>query len=403
MKESAPLLESIQLLDAWLEKNAWQAYEPFDGLRAVYLRPLTLNNKHLRMALQQGVRRFPINLRPLLGISKETSSQGMGFLAEGYLNMYRVSSAREHLDKALFCLDWLTKNISRGYSGYCWGDYFDYQSRLFYTPGGVPTIVWTAHIANAFLDAFELLGDERYMAVARSSCDFILKDLNHYEYGDSVCIGYIPGDSADNNEIHNANMLGATLLSRVYSLTGEAELLYLAKKATKYSVEHQRSDGAWYYAEGASSKWSHNLHWVDNFHTGYILDSLYQYAEYAQDQTYRENLKKGFSFYLNNFFLNDGTPKYYDTKTYPIDIQCAAQSIETLVLLEGLDDSSLALAQKVVSWTIENMQSPAGYFYFRKYKSGIINRTPTLHWGQATMLSAMTALLKKTQGEGPSA
>jgi hypothetical protein len=69
-------------------------------------------------------------------------------------------------------------------------------------------------------------------------------------------------------------------------------------------------------------------------------------------------------------------------------------------LLNELDESSLTLAQKVASWTIENMQDSTGYFYFRKYKSGIINKTPTLHWGQATMLSAMTALLKKTHNAG---
>lgn len=397
MNNGAVLLESFQKLDAWIERNEWKGYEPFDGLRAKYLRPLTFNSKYLRMALQQGVRRFPINLRPLLGISKETSSQGMGYFAKGYLNMHQLYGDTEYLDKALFCLDWLMSNQALGYSGACWGDHFDYQSRLFYTPGGIPTLVWTAHIANAFLDAFELLGDKQYLAVARSSCDFILKDLSQYKSDDYVCIGYIPGDSADNNQVHNANMLGASLLSRVYRITGETELLQLAKKAIKYTVERQRSDGAWYYAEDASSKWSHNFHWIDNFHTGYILDSLYQYAIYTNEQTYRENLAKGFTFYLRNFFVNDGTPKYYDTKTYPIDIQCAAQSIETLVLLRELDESSLELAQKVAAWTIENMQSPDGHFYFRKYKSGIMNKTPTLHWGQATMLSAIAALLRNTQ------
>ena len=29
---------------------------------------------------------------------------------------------------------------------------------------------------------------------------------------------------------------------------------------------------------------------------------------------------KGLSYWLTNFFLEDGTPKYYDDKMYPIDI-----------------------------------------------------------------------------------
>src|SRR5262245_51374359 len=64
------LYESITRLCAWLERNDHQGYDTFDGLNAKLLRPLTFNNKVLRTVLQQGVRRFPINLRPLLGIAK---------------------------------------------------------------------------------------------------------------------------------------------------------------------------------------------------------------------------------------------------------------------------------------------------------------------------------------------
>ena len=41
---------------------------------------------------------------------------------------------------------------------------------------------------------------------------------------------------------------------------------------------------------------------------------------------------------------------------------------------------------------IQNMQDETGYFYFRKYP-GFYNKTETLHWGQATMFSSLSALL----------
>jgi hypothetical protein len=78
------LYESICRLSDWLERNDYQGYDTFDGLNAKLLRPLTLNNKFLRMLLQQGVRRFPINLRPLIGVAKSHSTKGMGFLARGF-------------------------------------------------------------------------------------------------------------------------------------------------------------------------------------------------------------------------------------------------------------------------------------------------------------------------------
>jgi hypothetical protein len=37
------------------------------------------------------------------------------------------------------------------------------------------------------------------------------------------------------------------------------------------------------------------------------------------------------------------------------------------------------------------MQDPSGYFYYRKYPL-ITNKTPTLHWGQATMFAALALL-----------
>jgi hypothetical protein len=58
------------------------------------------------------------------------------------------------------------------------------------------------------------------------------------------------------------------------------------------------------------------------------------------------------------------------------------------------DPDSLALALKVVHWTIQNMQDRTGYFYYRRYSSWLVNKTPTLHWGQATMLCALAGLYK---------
>src|SRR5215469_18136239 len=62
------LHDSICRLSAWLQEHDYRGYDTFDGLSSRLLRPLTFNHGLLRTMLQQGVRRFPINLRPLLGI-----------------------------------------------------------------------------------------------------------------------------------------------------------------------------------------------------------------------------------------------------------------------------------------------------------------------------------------------
>jgi hypothetical protein len=105
-------------------------------------------------------------------------------------------------------------------------------------------------------------------------------------------------------------------------------------------------------------------------------------------------MTRGYTYWKDTFFLPDGTPRYYNHKTLPIDIQCCSQAIDTLVFFAEQDPTSLVLAEKVAAWTIDHMQDRTGYFYYRRYSRRLVNRTPTLHWGQATMLCALANLSK---------
>src|SRR5690348_9709474 len=126
------IYNAIIRLSQWLEINDYRGYDTFDGLNAKFVRPLTFETNLLRIVLQQGVRRFPFNLRPVLGISKERSSKGMGFLARAFLRLHKATGEPAWASKAEFALQWLIDNQSAGYNGACWGNHFDYQSRSTY-------------------------------------------------------------------------------------------------------------------------------------------------------------------------------------------------------------------------------------------------------------------------------
>jgi len=387
-KEQADLksqiYESIRRLSDWLEKNDYRGYDTFDGLSARFLRPLTFENKFLRIALQQGVRRFPINLRPMVGVAKSHSTKAMGFLARGFIRLHQATGDNAWREKAEFALKWLTDNQSTGYSGACWGNHFDYQSRSGYEKKYSPSVVWTSLIGHAFLDGYEHFHNDRYLEVAVSACRHILHDLGTTRE-DSPCIRYFPTSV---HEVHNANTLGASLLARTYSYTGNEAWRAMAEKAVEYTAQHQRPDSSWYYGEAA------NLRWVDNFHTAYVLDCFKYYAAGTGDNRFDKQLTSGYEYWKRTFFLPNGTPKYYNSKTLPLDIQCCSQAIDTLVFFHDRDPESLPLAVKVAEWTIGNMQDSSGFFYYRRYSSWLVNKTPTLHWGQATMMSALSALYK---------
>jgi hypothetical protein len=182
-------------------------------------------------------------------------------------------------------------------------------------------------------------------------------------------------------------MLGSAFLSQVAQITGDSVTRELAREAMLYSCTRQLPDGAWYYGEDPMN------HWIDNFHTGYNLDSLHRYIDASGSSEFTENLKMGYDFFKNHFFEDSGCPKYYYNRMHPIDIQCAEQAIDTLVLFCEEDQDSLKLAEKVAAWTIDNMQGDDGHFYYRIYPGGIKAKAPMIHWGQATMFKSLASLL----------
>ena len=389
MERAVTMVEkSLANLEQWIVDHNYRGYEPFDGLSSV-LRPLTFRNELAERILQQTIRQSPINLRPLFGVKPLDSTKGRGYMAWGYLKMLETRGAAEYREKAIACLEWLIRNKSPFYQDFSWGNHFDYSSRGGQMRKYEPTIVWTSLIGNAFLDAYEILKNERYLEVAQSICDWILA-LPRDVTDDGTCLSYV---KYQKSSIHNSNMLGAAMLVRTATYTGDRSALPLAKEAMRYSCSGQLPDGAWYY--GKAEKY----HWIDNFHTGYNLDSLKCYIECSGDREFESNLQRGYHFFKSHFIEESGRPKYYHDRAYPIDIQCAAQAIDTLVRFSDLDPESDELALRVARWTINNMQDASGYFYYRILPLKKV-KIPMIHWGQATMFKALAHLLTKIRGTG---
>jgi rhamnogalacturonyl hydrolase YesR len=372
--------DSVKRLERWVEDHHYEAYEPFDGLSSP-LRPLTFGNLFLNRLLMQAVRQSPINLRPLVGIRPLPSTKGRGYMAAGYLTFFEQTGDAEYRRKAVACLDWLTQHTSPKFKECSWANHFDFASRGGHYSKNESIIVWTALIGQAFVDAFEALREQRFLDVAESACRWILA-LPRERTESGTCISY---HALGQSSIHNANMLGAAFLARCWRHTGQSEYRDVAREAMRYSCSRQLEDGSWWYAEAPM------YHWIDNFHTGYNLDSLECYIESTGDETYRSATRRGLEFYKRHFFREDGCPRYYHTRTQPIDSQCAAQSIETLSRFADVDDSSLRLAERVALWTIRNMQDRDGHFYYRMYPL-LKAKAPMLHWAQATTYRALALL-----------
>jgi len=381
------LLESIEALTHWVEEHHYRGYDPGDGQMS-FLSYFTGNIHFLRRLLTATVLRTPFHIRPLIGIKPHTSTKGMGYMAWGYVKMYALTGDEGYRHRAESCLEWLMENGSPGYQDYCWGNHFAFSTRGGTIPQLMPTIVWSSLIGLAFVEAYEVLKNPRYLEVAVSTSKWV-KSLPREQTTHGDCLSYVPFRQSS---IHNSNMLGAAFLARTAVHSKDHQSLSVAKDAMTYSCSRQNADGGWFYGAGEKHRW------IDSFHTGYNLDSLKRFIDSTANQEFEQHLRRGFQYFKLHFFDSDGRPKYYHDKAGPVDVQCAAQAIDTLTMFRDMDPESIALAQKVAVWTISNMQAEDGHFYYRDLGWTKI-KTPMFHWGQGTMFKALANCLTAIDDE----
>ncbi|MHB8861483.1 MAG: beta-L-arabinofuranosidase domain-containing protein, partial [Pirellulaceae bacterium] len=305
-------------LEAFVEARDYAGYDPFDALNSPLVRLLTLGTKWGRIGWTQVLRRLPINVRPLLLVPAGHNPKGIGLFLWGYAKRYADDRQPEGFDKIERLLTLLNDHKSTGYHGNCWGYNFDWQSRAAFVPRNTPTIVNSSFIGHALLDTFQYTGNQAALDLALPIADFLLKDLKRKREDDTFCFSYTP---IDDNYVHNANMLGASILVRLYQHTRERRLLDAAHSSLAYSMNHQHADGSWFYAQPKMQNW------IDSFHTGFNLQALRYFLQAGEATEYHDAYDRGVEYYAERFFLSDGTPKYYHDRTYPLDIHAPTQAI----------------------------------------------------------------------------
>ena len=391
------LIDSFQSLRHYCEKEHFKGWDPYDGLNSKVFQalPFFKESALCRLAVIQGFKRLPFNLRKLAMVPKENNAKGIGLFLSGYCNLYKAVSMYPDLEKKLGDLLSIKEQIieianllislqSKGYSGTCWGYNFDWQARrLFLFPKFTPTVVATNFCATALMEAYEITKKRKFLDVALSAADFIITDLHRAEYKDGFLFSYSP--LKGNDTVFNASLLGSRLLSFCYHYTRNEGYKRLAELSVKACCAGQKESGAWIYGMLPVQNW------VDSFHTGYNLDALIAYQELTGDTKYNGNIQKGFDYYIRNFFDTDGIPKYYDNKKFPIDIHCPGQLFVTLHRLHKFEDN-IKLVKKVLDWTAKNMQDKKGYFYYQ-LKSGVSSKISYMRWSNAFMFQALSCCL----------
>lgn len=387
--DDSNLEQIVDDLFAWCRKNDFAGNDPFDALnsRVFQVTPFR-HSRAARLVWTQLVKRSPLNLRPAARVPAQKNSKGIALFALAALARHRRTKTPEAEKESRELLEELLRRRIQGYSGAAWGYNFDWQSRNFFAPQGTPMIVPTAFAVRAMIEAYQIFNDDRYLQIARSSCEFILKDLKRTVEGDDeLCFSYSP---LDDTKIFNASLFAAETLASVGALTQETEFCDLAIRAGRYVIRSQGKDGSWAYGAEPGQQW------IDNFHTAYVLLSLWRIKKSSTDAGvhFDLSLQRGYGFWRERFFLADGWPKYYHDNLYPADTHAAATAIVTLLELQSLDSEALPLAGKIAGWTLINLRDRQGFFHYQRRRFYSV-RTPFMRWTQGWMLYALARLLEE--------
>lgn len=384
----AVVQQSLNNLRAYIEREQFRGYDPYDGLTSpIFKLPFLNSNKIVRLYAQQAVKRSAFNLRPFLFIKKRLNPVTLGLCVQAYsyLTKTEPKNAEHHLAKINFLMDELLKVQSKNFSGMCWGYDFDWEARYAKIPAYAPTVVATGIITNALFECYKITGNTRALDMCKSAVQFVLKDLNRTVDDDGdICFSY---SANDKQVVFNASMKGARLLAQVYSVTNDETLKDTARKAVAFVMKHQQPAGSWIYSKSEVGGW------VDNYHTGYVIDCLDEYMKCTGDNDFKPHLIKAVNYYTANFFEADGAPKFYDQKTFPIDCTAAGQSLLTLARF-----NQLALAAKVAAYMAAKMQDAGGYFYFRKYQANT-EKISFMRWSNAWMFAGLSYLVYQNQNQ----
>ncbi len=385
--ESTEILKIVQALTDFAVANDFAGYSKHDGLNSPILYALAFNNRWLRLLFIQAIMRFPINLRPVFLTEKSRNPKGIALFAKGYLLLYNVTGNERYKHLVEELLQWLMQNHSntdKQFSGYCWGYNFIWQSPFFHAPKFFPNLTVSVFPGEAFLLGYKLLHHEEYLEYALGVAEYVLHDLPVLqETRTEKCLGYVSGDVS--TKVININSMAAAFLSKLYVETKKETYKENAVKFVNFAVKNVIDDNRWTYTTDIEHSY------VDNYHTGGIIDEILETMEALNYWKWRPTLLSATTYYQDCLFTEDGAPRNRDNREYPYDIHGAAQGIITFSKMSRIAPKYLQFAEKLYHWTIKNLYSGKGYFYYQKTR-WYTKKFSLMRWCNAWMLSALGEL-----------
>jgi len=202
-----------------------------------------------------------------------------------------------------------------------------------------------------------------------------------------LCLSY---DLHSSWKVINVNAMASSFMAKLYKITGDARYERRSQSIMRWVISQRTPYEAWYYTDPPEA--SSITH--DNYHTGFVLDSIFDYLTVFPGTDMKKVYMNALEFYKRELFLPNWAPKWMYDRDYPNDIHGCAQGVITFAKASAIDASYLDCSRDILEWTIRNLYSASeSRFYYQKGRLGTKKFT-LMRWCQAWMCYAISLFLR---------
>lgn len=310
--------------------------------------------------------------------------------AMGFLFLSRLLNDRQYYNRAVHFLNVLEETRCPGYENYCWGYPFDWVTLRGTIHSGTPLITTVPYVYEAFKQAYEMDGEQRWFRILRSIAEHAIEDYKDIETSKTASTCSYTPDPRESVSVTNANAYRAFLLTAAACDFSDERYRKVAQRNLNFVLESQNADGSWYYAyDGKRS-------FIDHFHTCFVLKALAKIEKLTGDPNCTQAIERGMGYYIKNLFDENGLPKPFSRPprliVYRRELYDFAECVNLGALLRGRYQKFDEIILGVVKHLMTVWQRPDGCFRSRKLFLGWDN-VPMHRWAQAQMFRSLGLLL----------
>lgn len=323
----------------------------------------------------------PINFRPVLGISPSENSKSNALFLHAMVN-YDYEKYHKQVD---YLFNWFQNNRSKEFEEFSVGFAFEMTLSRYNSGPGKTSLIITLFTLYAFIEYYHKSGNPEALEAILSFESLLNKHWLKYETETELWYSYLP---TQKDEVYNATAKVGRFYALLYGIQKEQRYADKIRKMLAYLASVQNADGTWGYSTKAA--------YVDNFHTAFVLESIYEMNKVSPSPASEKMFNSGLATYEAHCF--DGNRALHFHKAHqPKDIRSNILRTEirdaanAIILFSKLGKH--AQAAGILDWSMQHFyHDRKKHFYFfdnKLFKS----RIDFIRW-QSWMALAISEFLK---------